>query len=295
MVGTTARPSRPGTCFPQPLRSPYEPKGNQAARNNQGAPLRGKVRMRQCGGKIRAGTVRSMLPWWGDTTQNGDDRTGESDARSDARNRPDGGDTARADARSMNNLAEADRVRSGTSEEGGGSVPTAQTSALPRMPPQKSCPSDFETSDVPGSRQNERSAELTKSDRADYYGLFERPPPSIPAIDQYVIDENITYQAIRKRGQTEALPVEGAGRVRSLENGVRAPWAGLSNGGGNKPDMDPSALLYSDEDIDTVRYSEQRSESCGDEAVLLSRGVVFFKPLEQCERVVNGRRTSSAL
>ena len=89
----------------------------------------------------------------------------------------------------------------------------------------------------------------------DCSNLFENPPPSIPCVDQYVRRESIMYEAITKRARSRALPVKEPDSVlRVNKKGGNAPRDPLDDGSLDA-DVDPSALLFGDEDIDKVRLS----------------------------------------
>lgn len=87
----------------------------------------------------------------------------------------------------------------------------------------------------------------------DCSNLFENPPPSIPCVDQYIRRESIMYEAIAKRARSKALPVkEPDGVLRVNKKGGSAPRDPLDDESLDA-DVDPSALLFGDEDIDKVR------------------------------------------
>lgn len=95
-----------------------------------------------------------------------------------------------------------------------------------------------------------------------YSNLFENPPPSIPTVDQYILDDNILYEAITKRGHRKALPVNpSGGGVLGIQECGDVPWAaaGLGSSGVDELEtyVDPQDLLYADEDIDQVQQQQQ--------------------------------------
>lgn len=114
------------------------------------------------------------------------------------------------------------------------------------------------------SRKDDDNDQRGKKEYAHHSNLFENPPPSIPNVDQYIFNDNITYEAITKRGHLEALPVSQRAFL-GIEKCGDDPWAAVCGGGGDggggtggvgdvalEPYVHSSALLYADEDIDQV-------------------------------------------
>eukprot|EP00752_Nemacystus_decipiens_P003652 g3366.t1 len=90
-----------------------------------------------------------------------------------------------------------------------------------------------------------------------YSNLFENPPPSIPTVDQYILDDNISYGAITKRGQSRALPLNpSGGGILGIQECGDAPWATSHFASSHVDELetyvDPQDLLYADEDIDKL-------------------------------------------
>lgn len=112
------------------------------------------------------------------------------------------------------------------------------------------------------SPRNSENEQQGTREYAHHSNLFENPPPSIPTVDQYIFDDNITYEAITKRRHRKALPLSRRGFLGIAESGD-SPWGATfcggvggvgSVGGGEALDscVNSSALLYADEDIDQV-------------------------------------------
>lgn len=102
--------------------------------------------------------------------------------------------------------------------------------------------------------QNKEDGQQGTSDYTHYANLFDNPPPSIPPVDQYVFNDNVMYEAITKRGHTQALPLSPSSRaLLGIDECSTAPRGAAPGGEEVRAHMDPSALLYADEDIDKAR------------------------------------------
>ncbi|CAM9673799.1 unnamed protein product, partial [Laminaria digitata] len=86
----------------------------------------------------------------------------------------------------------------------------------------------------------------------DCSNLFENPPPSIPEVDQYIRCESVKYEAITKRARSKAIPVKEVNGVLRVKKGSNVPRNDPLDDESLDADVDPSALLFGDEDIDKV-------------------------------------------
>lgn len=221
--------------------------------------------------KIRAGVagakgggqpaVRSMLPWWDHSAS----MIGAGSQRADAmsQQKETGHD---ADAALYNTPRSAIDVEAQSPEQG------STRSATPEATPNNLVEEHHRrgSSDGGSCTLNPQAvrkliavekAENEEKQRANEYthysNLFENPPPSIPTVDQYIFDDNILYEAITKRGNRKALPVNpSGGGVIGIQECGDAPWAAAdrANSGVDESEayVDPQDLLYADEDIDKV-------------------------------------------
>lgn len=96
----------------------------------------------------------------------------------------------------------------------------------------------------------------------DCSNLFENPPPSIPDVDQYIRRESVMYEAITQRARSKALPVKEPNGVLRVTKGANVERDAFVEDGGLEADIDPSALLFGDEDIDKVRFFSEFAEGC---------------------------------
>lgn len=235
-------------------------------------------------------SVRAMLPWWRDPASdahpgsNGDDRAAAAATTADTaklkqKQKPTtpGNNAAAAmmvsgDATTTTTtttIAARER-RAQLSGKGGEFLQQRSRSSAssplftaPTPPPHTH---DDDDDDVPLNEEaqqhtsapglNSIAANPTESAYdayTDCSNLFENPPPSIPCVDQYIRRESIMYEAIAKRARSKALPVkEPDGVLRVNKNGGNAPRDPLDDESLDA-DLDPSALLFGDEDIDKVR------------------------------------------
>ena len=108
------------------------------------------------------------------------------------------------------------------------------------------------------STLNEKGRQQETEEYTHYANLFENPPPSIPEVDQYVFNDNVMYEALTKRGHSKALPLSpsGAGML-GMEGCGNASWSITADREELQAYVDPSTLLYADEDIDKVRTSSR--------------------------------------
>lgn len=222
----------------------------------------------------RGEAVRSMLPWWQNSTPNINDTCVENVSTTEDAGRFSRG---QKDALCQHSSACSDGLPTTAAGDGDGDQmqqhPTMKSpDAIPKchgvddkenIADQRTVGaagesalghSGVRTSCVPGNN-DEDGLERGAKPYNHYSNLFENPPPSIPTVDQYIFDDNITYKAITKRGHTEAIPVEMAGDgVLGIGQCGTVPWDATIRGENQdlEFDIDPSALLYADEDIDKV-------------------------------------------
>ncbi|CAB1098069.1 unnamed protein product [Ectocarpus sp. CCAP 1310/34] len=116
----------------------------------------------------------------------------------------------------------------------------------------------------------------------------------MPTVDQYIFEESITYGAIRKRGQSKALPLKVASRGAL---GIGQPGGDSSKGvafvgaGGNYTEsyVDPSALLFADEDIDKLlKFFDNAGR--GDDKVTLEEMISGFRKIRRKWATVKAER-----
>lgn len=190
--------------------------------------------------------VRLMLPWWPGAKRPGHRLAAGVDTTTEAKIPPEPLELG-ADAFSAND--------DDTSEHVGHETSPARESfqAATRKEQLR-----FEDRHSPDRLKH--PVELSKSDYtgrigdADYPSLFDVPTPPVPIVDQYIHDDNLLYEAITKRGRTEALPVNNDERgMLGLEKAVD----GWPNAGSLLQDVGPEALLFLDKDIDKVPLSER--------------------------------------
>ncbi|CAN0528847.1 unnamed protein product, partial [Ectocarpus sp. 12 AP-2014] len=106
-----------------------------------------------------------------------------------------------------------------------------------------------------------------------------------PTVDQYIFEDSITYEAITKRGQSKALPLNVASGGAL---GIGQPGGDSSKGvafvgaGGDDPEsyVDPSALLFADEDIDKLlKFFDKAGR--GDDKVTLEEMISGFRKIRR--------------
>lgn len=251
------RRTRSAKYLLQPLRSPYEAVRTSSEPTSYSSST-GKRRNNCLGGFVARGPnkddVRSMLPWWPGTKQPGLRLTAGVDSTTADVKNPPGPDEIHADTPSAKDDDTFEQGGHGTSMASRGSFEAETCKEQLRL-------EDLHVLDRPKHTTTELSASeynnsgcitRTSSD-ADFptSGLFDSSTPPVPMVDQYINDDNLLYEAITKRGRTEALPVNNDGRgMLGLEKVVD----GRSNDKGLLQDVEPEALLFSDEDIDKVPY-----------------------------------------
>ncbi|CAN0527167.1 unnamed protein product, partial [Ectocarpus sp. 12 AP-2014] len=106
-----------------------------------------------------------------------------------------------------------------------------------------------------------------------------------PTVDQYIFEDSITYEAITKRGQSKALPLNVASGGAL---GIGQPGGDSSKGvafvgaGGDDTEsyVDPSALLFADEDIDKLlKFFDKAGR--GDDKVTLEEMISGFRKIRR--------------
>ena len=221
-------------------------------------------------------SVRAMLPWWHDTAcdtrpgNNGEDgaatTTADTARPKQKRNATTPGNNAAAVLVSGDAATNTTAARENNTQLPGKSGESIQQRTRGSASPLPTAPTSSRAHDDDGQLNEEEQHISTRGfnsiaansiDSAydaytDCSNLFENPPPSIPGVDQYVRRESIMYEAITKRARSKALPVEepdGVLRVKKRGNAPRDPLDDESL----DAEVDPSALLFGDEDIDKVR------------------------------------------
>lgn len=212
--------------------------------------------------------VRLMLPWWHHSVPKLSAGSKEADATSREREAGDGTDAA---------LYSTPKSAAGVEAQ-----PPKQQSTRPAMPestqthPEKENVQRGKPDSGSGMVNFKISGKQIKIEKPDdeeqkgtneythYTNLFENPPPSIPTVDQYISDDNILYEAITKRGQRKALPLNpSGGGVFEIQECGDPQWAaaGVASNGVDELEIyvDPQDLLYADEDVEKVSYANGRS------------------------------------
>lgn len=197
--------------------------------------------------------VRLMLPWWNHSVSKKSAGSEDLDAMSPERETGDDADSALYNTPKSAIGVEAQSTHPASPEStttypveqnaqgsGGGTVD-------PRAMGKKIVPEKTEQEEPQGPHEY-----------AHYSNLFENPPPSIPTVDQYILDDNILYEAITKRGHRKALPLNpSGGGVLGIQECGDATWAPARVGNSGVDELqtyvDPQDLLYADEDIEKVR------------------------------------------
>lgn len=192
--------------------------------------------------------VRLMLPWWPGAKRPGHRRAAGVDTTTEVNSPPELGELG-AGAFSAKDADTSERVGRETSPTRGSFQAATRKEQLRfedgHSPDRLKHPVEFSKSDFTG-----------RVGDADYTinSLFDNPTPPVPIVDQYIHDDNLLYEAITKRGRTEALPVDNDERgMLGLEKAVD----GRPNDEGLLQDVKPEALLFLDEDIDKVPLSER--------------------------------------
>ncbi|CAM9314375.1 unnamed protein product, partial [Ectocarpus sp. 4 AP-2014] len=146
---------------------------------------------------------------------------------------------------------------------------------------------------IPTSQRNDGGQHVEKA-YAHYSNLFENPPPTMPTVDQYIFEDSITYGAITKRGQSKALPLNVASEnalgigQRGGDSSKGAAFVGAS-GEDTESYVDPSALLFADEDIDKLlKFFDKAGR--GDDKVTLEEMISGFRKIRRKWATVKAER-----
>lgn len=237
-------------------------------------------------------TVRAMLPWWRDSAPDGrpgnddDDRVAATTTADTTRLKQKHNVTTPGNIAAAATLLSGDATTATTTtttaaaaREKNVQLPgtsgeflqqrsrSSASSPLPTTPRPQHTPHDDNNDQLNEEAQQQHtstrgfnsiaasSIESAYDAYTDCSNLFENPPPSMPCVDQYVRRESIMYEAITKRARSRALPVKEPDSVlRVNKKGGNAPRDPLDDESLDA-DVDPSALLFGDEDIDKVRLS----------------------------------------
>lgn len=225
-------PGRPGSSQTQHHRhrpSPYETVRGKSGTDHPCAAGSFRQRARK---RNRAGLeipVRWMLPWCLESKD-----FAERTASTTAESSPTISRTCGGEGRPGSSAR-------GETRGGGRGPPGAQDSKKAR---------DEEGS--PGRPESRGSSTDENGDaRPPLASFFQTPPPHLPAVDDYIRSPSLTFEAIAKRGHTEALPVGGHGVHLGVET-TKDRWA-PPDGPGLESAADSDHLLFSDEDIEEVR------------------------------------------
>lgn len=246
--------SQPGSVYSKKMALVCKP--SSSSRKMRAKKKRAGATVGKYGGQP---AVRLMLPWWHHSAKK---RAGTEEVDIS----PEGETCQDADAASYDTPESANGVEAQS--------PTQQ-STWPASPESTStypaegnvqrdrCDSGGGTvNPQPRGRQvlvgeTESDEQQGANEYTHYSHLFENPPPSIPMVDQYIFDDNILYDAITKRGNRKALPLDPSGAgVIGIQECVDAPWAPARVGSSGVDELEtyvgPQDLLYADEDIDKV-------------------------------------------
>lgn len=217
-------------------RSPYAYSGNEAAKDKLRALCGGKTGPQKHRPEKEMGDVRFMLPW-GSNTYRLEKRVGAEDLSTDTSTNPTFLEQNKRTSDALN------RASGKTHKPGREPFIIGKDSA--RFQEESSLSqtcSLYEQPQLDG-----------ETDTPIVHGLpslFQTTQPTIPTVNQYIPKENLMYEAIRKRGQGGVL-AKNMGGLLSFEQKGGTPWADMK-GGEYVEDIEPSALLYADEDIDKV-------------------------------------------
>ncbi|CAN0278675.1 unnamed protein product, partial [Ectocarpus sp. 8 AP-2014] len=151
---------------------------------------------------------------------------------------------------------------------------------------------------IPSSQRNDGGQHVEKA-YAHYSNLFENPPPTMPTVDQYIFEDSITYGAITKRGQRKALPLNiasGGALGIGQPGGDSSKGVAFVGAGGVDTEsyVDPSALLFADEDIDKLlKFFDKAGR--GDDKVTLEEMISGFRKIRRKWATVKAERAGRAV
>ncbi|CAN0035199.1 unnamed protein product [Ectocarpus fasciculatus] len=249
-------------------------------------------------------TVRSMLPWWQNIyTLVGQANMSASglaaslefqDSNLSLRDTPtggaDGGEQTSPQQQRVSSTA-PENTQNKCNVGGGDSNLEQQQSIDDKI--ERSPPSPNEVDAIPSSQINDGGPQVEKAYN-HYSNLFENPPPTMPTVDQYIFEDSITYGAITKRGQSKALPVNvssGGALGIGQRGGGSSKGAAFVGAGGDDTEsyVDPSALLFADEDIDKLlKFFDKAGR--GDEKVTLEEMISGFRKIRREWATVKAER-----
>lgn len=245
-AGSGTKRSRSAMFLLQPTRSPY------AAASREKVPSAGlkmlstsdlakvKTRFTKRGAKC----VRSMLPWWTDTSAMTSQDHQSKNAKRTEMIKP---------LHACGKIEDAFATDTMNSEEQPWDMTRAsQSSSRPSIvrPMPGGTPSDHFHAEGRDGVRHINPAAYTYNTYVDCSGLFETPQPSIPTVDQHIRDINLLYDAIAKRGLTEATPVNGpSGLLLPESKSMHVP---VKDDIHKHHEEDEADLLFADKDVDEV-------------------------------------------
>lgn len=289
----------------RPMRSPYSPLGGRPTR----VATTGGVAMKSSGNGVlrraikrdrmrrleqgrtqnrQSGSIRSMLPWWIDkgSQKRGYEHRSSGDRRNRSSREPEtiGEDNSRCPG-ARHALREDSKKAAGflscgprdgsrpQSHEGRRASPCSgnphdlsvwsdsyPSCSIPTLSG-KSCPAIAPLSSANNLEPSPQQFSST--------GLFEALTPQVPAVDLYILSDSLTFEAINKRGNAEALPV-GRVAVEKLlgvggKGGSDVPWVKLHEQRWDDMADDSALLLFPDEDINKAssRVDHRLSHAAG--------------------------------